>query len=427
MSAQQLEPSPVRTAELLMDGARLSAIIGRHVHATHLRHKPGLSTVAALVEGDRPPGDQGDDVNHAVGWVQVCEAGHVDKLRNAVRRAGDRGRNVVARAVDDSGLWVLFGDLSTDPRLARGYDEFSEAFGSWSAAVDDATLVRYNPFRRILVRKPDAQGDDRDVLVRITAEKDETGQALLRRLHREGVAVLRPLRGAGMPASGRVRVWPWFGDGDLGRVAATDAQRAAAAAYRAGGELARLHRISPPGPRTDRQDGTLELAEQLRAIEESLAWWGTELGERAEQVRRNVETALATVGHADTDRGLIHGDFSADQVLLDGTEQIALIDFDRAGVGAFAADLGSWAATEWDNDVAQPSTGAARIGELALLTALLRGYRAADGPGATDEETIRVWAARSMFLTVTDPLRAGASQWHDAVAARLDQVEVMLP
>lgn len=436
MSAEPLAPSPVRTAELLMDEGRLSDLIGRPVHATHLRPKPGLSTVAAVVAGERGIGERADDVNDAIGWVQVCEPGHVDKLRNAVRRAGDRGRDVVVRPVGDSGLWMLFGDLGTDPRLSRGFDDVVREFGSWDAAFADASLVRYNPLRRILVRVP--QEDRPDRAIRISHEKDEAGPALVLALARSGLPVVQALPGGpGVPSSARTRMWEWFGDGDLSRIAETAPARAIAGARRAGEALADLHRFgtesSPKGWTSARLTWSAgHHSEQLNGVAESLRWWGGGLAERATALRGLLEAALTEIEGAGIEWlgqsptlpvGLVHGDFSADQVLLDGTEHIGLIDFDRAGVGPFGVDLGSWAAAEWVG-----ADGAdTEVMALPLFTAMLDGYRRGEGPAPTGVEQVRTYAARSLYLRVTEPLRAGYPGWRAHVAQRLGQVEAMLP
>src|SRR5690606_32446994 len=73
---------PHRTADLLLDGPRLDSLVGRAVRVDRLRHKPGLSTTAALRAPD----------GRVLGWVQAATEDHLPKVRNAVRRgAGPAG------------------------------------------------------------------------------------------------------------------------------------------------------------------------------------------------------------------------------------------------------------------------------------------------------------------------------------------------
>ncbi|MDN5727502.1 MAG: hypothetical protein L0G99_16480, partial [Propionibacteriales bacterium] len=121
MTAAHVAPSVTsrRTADLLLDAHRLSGLVGHPVRATRLRHKPNLSTVAALVSSD------GDPLAGVPCWVQVAEPGHHGKIDKAVRRAADRGLVLHRIPVPDSELMLAHGTADTDPRLSTGLQDLS--------------------------------------------------------------------------------------------------------------------------------------------------------------------------------------------------------------------------------------------------------------------------------------------------------------
>ena len=86
---------------------------------------------------------------------------------------------------------------------------------------------------------------------------------------------------------------------------------------------------------------------------------------------------LAAVGAAGPRRQqpvMVHGDFSADQVLVDGPA-VRIIDFDRVTTSDPARDLGSFAAVE---DIADPA-GVGPVAGGRKTAQLIDGYREAGG------------------------------------------------
>ncbi|TSE14487.1 phosphotransferase [Arthrobacter sp. KBS0703] len=96
----------------------------------------------------------------------------------------------------------------------------------------------------------------------------------------------------------------------------------------------------PAGPDVWRDD----IAAQLQATRSMVASLLPALEEPARRVEAELRARLLKDGAA-SEYVLVHGDFSADQVLVGGSE-VRLIDFDRARIGAAEADLGSFAAAE---------------------------------------------------------------------------------
>lgn len=395
---------PRASADLLIDRDRLTDVLGREVRASRLRFKPGLSTTAAL------QGLGGE--NSLPGWIQVSHPAHHDKLHNAVRRARERGEQVHVLQVD--GLTVAHGAIDTDPRLQRGLDALRTAHPSISEALASERLrvLRYNPHRRLVLRRDVSQCEP--LVLRVTAQKQVGVRAALRQIAAAGVPVVEPIRTHGRRPTRRVTVWPWFGRGDLSELGEDTA------AHAAGTALALLHGSDISSPDTpDAVDGLLGLAADLADLDGGAA---TRLTDLAGQVAGRI-----TAGEWAT--GPVHGDFSADQVLVGGVgqETVRLTDFDRQGRGPLLADLGSFAAAELlaraagGGDTPDPES-------LPLTRALQAGYAEAQVAGSAPVSAVglRNWTARSLLTRVAEPFRAADPDWIQGINRRLDQVEEML-
>lgn len=381
------------TAAVLLDRVRLSELIGRPVRAVRLRHKPGLSTTAALVADDI-----GGEARF-VGWATVSHAGYRDKVSNAVRRAAERGRRVqvvpVRGECDD--LLLTTGPLDTDPRLHRALDALRPVVSSVDEAVTsgELTLLRYNPHRRLVMRL----NRSAPVVVRATAVKGAEVDRLLRTLERAGVPVLRPTRVEGIPSTSRTSVWPWFGAGTLATVPG-ERERAA----EAGEALARLHRVRPARQLSrwtiqGEEDALTAQVHVMSRLDEEAA--ATMAGLAARVLDRLADRPAVTA----------HGDFSSDQVLVDPWQGVRLTDFDRVVAAPAAADLGSFAAVEL---LAGADPG-------ARLTPLTEAYAAHGGTPVPPAE-LGTWTARALLHRVQEPFRQGLPDWRDHVASRLEQV-----
>ena len=148
-------------------------------------------------------------------------------------------------------------------------------------------------------------------------------------------------------------------------------------------------------------------------------------GEEAERTRRRVvEMAMqiaptlqrrlaAVVAHL-PDRPwqpgrIIHGDFSADQVVRAG-EGIRIVDLDRMQLGEPHHDLGSFAASELR-----------RTGGWGLTGDMLVGHGAATRP-----DELAAWTAHALLLRLTEPFRETSPTWVADMDRRLDEVERVL-
>ena len=390
-----------RTADLLLNGDELSALVGRPLRATRLRHKPGLSTVAALVDRDQP-----------VGWVHAVTEAHLVKLDKTIRRAREQGRTVMVRRAR-RGITLAWGSLDTDPRLHKALLELGAL---WAGAPRQAgqahppsvgralatghlRLLRYNPHRRLVLHRP---GPDGGTVLRVTADLQVHATELPAVLSRAGVPVLEPLSPDGSGVDGRVSVWPWFGVSTL-------AYAPLAATPAVGEALARLHRIPalpgvtagpvPAGP-------PVTVTADLTRLDPGLG-----------AVARRVAGRLAA--RLSGDHGpevAVHGDFSADQVLVATDGTVRIIDLDRAGTGPAMLDVGSFAAVELLADPALDDPLAS-----ARTRALLDGYTA-----PLDPARLRAWTARALMTRLDEPFRDGHPDWAERIASRLDQVRRVL-
>lgn len=415
------------SADLLIDSARLSELLDRPVRATRLRHKAGLSTTAGLVDTTDA---------RALEWIQVTHPEHQDKLDNALRRAGERGQQVHRRGVPESvapgGLQVAWGGFDTDPRLQRGLDTVRAAHPDLPHAVRDGrlTVLRYNPQRRLVLHRP--MTGCQSLVLRVTAHRQRFVQRNLAGLTAAGVPLVAPLTNHDLQRTRRVSVWPWFGVGDLQQQSTSGAARVDihALAREAGEALSRVHRADLP------LDDSTDPAEELRRLRRDLTHCDPAAGERMGALNLQV---LRRIDERPWARGTLHGDFSADQVLVaapvaDG-DRIVLTDFDRISTGPLARDMGSFAAHEL---LSIPAVSEGRsLAELPLTAAMLEGYANTDADLHTDLDLrtdldvrtdldLRTWTAHALLLRVLEPFRAAEPGWVNLIHQRLDQIEEVL-
>lgn len=393
-------PLPVgrrAAADLLIDHEGLSSLVGRRVRASRLRFKPALSTSAVLED---PAGE------HAPGWIQVSHDSHLDKLRKALERARQRGQRV--HLVRTGDLTIAHGAIDTDPRLQKGLDGVREVhpFVSEAVTLGDLGVLRYNPQRRLVLRR---ERPDRDPeVVRVTAHPQTGAGELSAVLGAVGVPVTHPVVDHTLAGNRRVTVWPWFGGGDL----ATHPE--AAAALAAGAALAGLHTARDLPPMTPVPEPVRALRSVVAGVEHLDGCAAARMRSLVSQVADRLATSAWTIGH-------VHGDFSADQVLVGrpGEAPVRLTDFDRAGEGPLLADLGTFAAAEL-------TTARGTVEELPLTHHLLRGYAEVPGTPAVSPHELRTWVARALLARVSEPFRAGRPDWVAGIHGRLDQVEEVL-
>lgn len=137
----------------------------------------------------------------------------------------------------------------------------------------------------------------------------------------------------------------------------------------------------------------------------------------------------------------IHGDFYADQVLING-ENIAIIDLDRAMGGDPAADLGNFLAhlerqaLHSNLPDGKLSHGELSHGELShsklsrsqisrIYEALQSGYQTILPESIAAR--IKLYTAIGLFRLTPEPFRHRESNWSQTIAILLDRIEQILP
>lgn len=422
---------------VVLDAERLSALFGEPLRADYLRYKAGHSVVARIRFGD----------GH-LGWLagyhpdQDAKTAKLAERAERGQRAGQSaGRHRVLRTVPvpgpdgGAGHRLVLGPLSQDRRL-RGPLRVLRLRKRTGVRV-----LNYIPHRRLVValEAPDAGR----IVAKITAEPSRAAVPLLAGLRGAGVPVLEWTQPASLPASALIAYYPWFGTGDLGRLyletadrGTADRTRALRLARRAGQALARLHAVGldaafPPGSGAGPQkryqhrfpgaealpqggDAVAGAADKLRTVVEETAGLVPELGGRLAAAADRIASRLTAPAGGEV---FLHGDFSADQVLVQD-DDIRLADLDRWDCGPAASDLGCFAAVEL------LTTGTGARGP--LTEALLDGYGMSTGAAVPDEEKLAIWTSFHLLARIQDPFRDCRPDWPAGIAGRLDQVEAVL-
>ncbi|MDQ0819333.1 aminoglycoside phosphotransferase (APT) family kinase protein [Arthrobacter sp. V4I6] len=390
----------------VLDDELLSELLGESVRITRTRYKPGTSVLVAFRRGT-------GDGAETFGWASTTTAEHVGKLQR--RAASSQGHGVGIRLIQpdqlDPGAVVAVGRIEEDWPLRANLRWLRDhglgrlgALGAPGAAPEHflaspASVLRYNPERRLVVRVPSGT---RSVVVRTAAQPDEeaAGLRLRQRLASHGVPVLPELADAECARHG-ISASPGWGDGDL------SGWNNDAAAFRAGEALAMLHRIQP-GPDADPAEEVGSLVRQLAATRSMIAQLLPGLEAPLSALANRLLAKTCTTGPRGLQSVLVHGDFSADQILVDGAA-VRIIDFDRVRTADPAMDLGSFAAVQ---EIAGPAETGALAGAQAggrKTAQLIDGYRQAGG--RVSQTGVDTWAAFRLFLNSVDPFRNRASDW----------------
>ncbi|MEF3122442.1 hypothetical protein [Kocuria flava] len=414
---------PARLGELFAD------VLGAPPVTGALRYKPGVSAVVRV----RCPR------TGAVHWAATTASeALLEKFAGRGRRAlDDDGAVLVREAPGAAGHRVALGRAGADPELAVHLARLDPRLARGLGRGEPGTLLRYNPRRRAVLRR---EGPGSALVTKVTARPSPVDTRLLARLAAAGIPVLapadppRPLAG---PGSAHVLHYPWYGDGDLGARTGGD-PGAPGTAGAAGAALARLHLLGPGAAGTAPRGAPVEPRPRLRALAADLSALDPTL---AAAFAAAAEDVLAVLdAHGPGTQRLLHGDFSADQVLVRGplgaAAPLRLTDLDRVRTGEAADDLGCFAAVRaleaLEGPVPDATAGgpapAARADPTAdpladpLVAALLEGWAAEAAPhGARPPgpELLRAWTAHHVLARAAEPFRATHPGWRAATAGRI--------
>lgn len=368
----------------------------------HLRFKPETSAVGRIVDAAR---------NHSVAarqpwWFAAYAPSETEKAGKLLRRADETGYPLfTALLPDDPRTSVFCGPIGLDRMLFKALEE--------ARAVDSrgrvaGTVLSYNPWRRLVFRRPNADGSSS--VVRVWADPPAT-TPLLSALHHLGAPVL--------PVTGRTEhsvEQPWIAGGDFTRRLTTDPTAGTTLLPAVARVVARLHSINPTdlvsaaaaGGASDvpgRAGATgipgfsgqmpripgVDPAGALRSAASGLTCFLAPVRASFEAVADHVLRGIANNPGKDV---LSHGDLSADQVVLEENGSPVLIDFDRLKVAPVAYDLGDFTAVELLSG-RDPSTA----------VALAEAYRQAPGASTVSDEAVHAWTAFHILLRVSEAFR----------------------
>lgn len=390
----------------------------------HLRYKPGHSVLARVEGGGQP------------WWLVVRTPRSADKAAKMRTRAAESGLPLIDGEVPGTALHVQAGPVGLDKNLFKPLRR-GDLVDTRGAVA--GTVLSYNPWRRLVLRR-DAQGEPgtgapgAPTVLRLWHAPPASAD-LLAPLHAAGVAVL-PAR--------RTRVGieqPWVAGGDLERLLAratpaAEAPVGSAASVAGDGEdevpdlghalehtaeaVAGLHVAGDtvPGLREaglGRLDPTCAVAAAREGLQAVLPDLLPAFDREEERVRR----ALAADRSPDV---LLHGDLSADQVVLDARGGVRLIDLDRLTVGPAGHDLGGFAAMELIRG--RTSTAEALVAAYRECAASLDG--AADRSAGPSDAAVRAWTAHHLLLRVVEPFRDLVPAWRGRVEARITLASAVL-
>ncbi len=389
---------------------------------TYLRWKPGAGGVARVRIGAAPGGPGG--AGGADLFLAVWHRDAAAKLDKTVLRGGravvvaDRDAlAVLGRPAADRDLPGLGRLLQPGPdRGVRRLDPVDETarrrLRRAADGADQVTTLAWKPQRRwVGAIGPAPTGR---VVLRAYRPRDVT--AVVERYR----AVARAL-GGGAPAvlgvnarRGQLAVehLPGRRLDHLGGVESVRAERAA------GALLARLHTAgygSAGGAGHGAGGvGRLDLAAECDAVQAAARTADLLVpGAGAPDLAARLVEALRDLPRPEP--VLLHGDLSADQVVVAPAGGVGLIDLDEVAVGAASYDLAGITAAWW---LADPGTAGARVQNL------LDGYRegrdgeSQGGCGAAgpDPDELRVRTAAHLLRRAPETFRSGRADWPVQVA-----------
>ncbi|WGW13474.1 phosphotransferase [Saxibacter everestensis] len=355
----------------VLDPEVLCALVGYPAVVSRIRYKPGTSIVAKLSH----------DAGGADDWI----AGYAPHALAKLEKLGDGAR--VLQLPDGPG-YAAVGPLRADRALHRPLRRLES----------DWQLVRYNPNRRAVLRVESRFGQ---LAVKVTRPSQQADAAVTSHLSASHDWVLPPVAGYAGADHG-VTATSWWGKANLADLPETKT------AETAGRALAAIHGGAAPDWLPLRQPSRLShrLHNQLKAIKHILP---DSLGAATASLGR----ISGRISELPQSTGLVHGDFSADQVLVDDAE-VRFVDFDRAMAGPQLMDLGSFAA-------------AAILDDQEFLTAgLLEGYAAGGGGTSFRMDDLAAWTAFGVALRLLEPFRDRESGWDEQLRHRLDLIDGLL-
>jgi aminoglycoside phosphotransferase (APT) family kinase protein len=324
---------------LLLDAAALSEWLtwqtgeDCRVHPGRLRYKPGTSCVLAFVLERGPDGER---------TACLARTYHTDQAHKVQKSLAKTHPDAVL-AVEHA-LPLMVTDITGDRdvvALARLRGDRTDLVHDLLPDRDDLataslTTLSHNPERRWVGLLEGATGAP----VVLRAHRRSHFDQHVRGYAPHGAAEPRTPRLLGSARRHALVAVEWVAGRELDLRTADRASlvaTGAALAHFHDGHVSRLTHLTPDV----QADAVRRGAEQCALLQPALTMEVTALADA-------INSRLAEMRHP---RALLHGDFSADQVVVDDDGSVTLIDLDSAGRGHPAADLGSARAAALVGDV----------------------------------------------------------------------------
>ncbi|PDV97324.1 aminoglycoside phosphotransferase family protein [Candidatus Chloroploca asiatica] len=396
----------------LLRGALPTLAIGA-IEPRYIRYKPGTNCLVGYRIGLR----EGPTMVYACTYAPSGRA----KLARASQLAAQAGALGVGGLVFDEEQIALYSwphDQAL-PFLAHLTNPSNRAslLKQFCPAREDlhqAALVhlRYRPERRYVGRLVGAAGGD--ALLKLYAANDyHLAHMAAEAFQSEGPLALVPPCGASAHVRGLI--FPWRPDEPLDTLV-RDERDDLRAVRLAGAALATLHR--QPAPRLPQT----VLATPFVALDANARTLIALCPELQPQIGRLCQVFAAQLPQSLRHPQPLHGDFYADQVLIDPERRTAtLLDLDNAHWGDPAADLGNFAA-HLQRQVAlgrMPATRAATLTE-----ALGAGYAEVAPPPS--RQRISLYTALGLLRLAPEPFRYREPDWPVRIHAIVATAEAIL-
>ena len=404
----------------LLDPDALLAVLRSHgggtgpvsLRVTYLRYKPGENCLAAFAAGDA-------DGTTRLGYAKTYRHGQNVKLERARTRpeaAGPWGTGrfgvenpllTVCTFPNDDKLPTLLRLADADARHRLLRRLLPDAPALWDA---DVRPVRYKPERRLVgcVNTPHTLHAPHAAIRCYTARGFGRARPAQRALRSGSTLRIAGVLGKSRSTSAVALEW-------LPGTPLSDAAGDAVAPdvmLHVGVALAELH-VQSFGEAHDRSTGVE--ATEWRAAAESLRAIHPAAGLRAATLVEDLVAGLPSRSAP----CVVHGDFYAQQVVVDGT-RIGIIDLDRAGWGEPAIDLGTFIA-HLERDVLAGSRQPTDVE--AMSDALLAGYRSAGGQ--VEPRQVGLHAAAALLRLAAEPFRTREPEWPARTEALVERAAVL--
>jgi len=391
----------LRGLDLILDEHRLCAELDAVLPAQvagleviSVRYKPGMSCLVGLslvIDGVRTRASaQLFGPNQRDKFQKYCEQAEQSPIRPA-------GIHVLPGAAIIVWLWPFDGELAALSALgdpARRGRLIESCLGE-AVSVDSLRLetLRYKPQRRWTARVIDR---DRSCALIKVSTHDRFDRTLHAAKRAHAISALGAPRVIGSSQRRGAIGLAWIPGEQLGERLLTGSVRNTDL-HNTGSVLAELHRV---GIRSAWKLSKCSIKSRLRVARRAIAALEPTHDSVVEQITRSVSEDLANLP-----RAIIHGDCSADQVLINDNNA-SLIDWDRMAVGPGVVDLGRFAATLNLADLTEHTAAAQDI-----MKPIIEAYH----EKSSSDPRPHMPAATTLALLelACEPFRRRVSGWHD--------------